>query len=73
MVLHLPAFVISDSRLKAYLLDNGRTYHIANAVAVTEYIATSWYNPKYKAYPYVTEIGAHNQLPAHRHDVDYFL
>lgn len=41
----------------SYLLDNGKLYHVAHIVAVIEYIATSIWKPKFKTYPYVSEIG----------------
>jgi protein-S-isoprenylcysteine O-methyltransferase len=41
----------------AYLLDNGAMYHIANGVALTEYILTSLWKPEAKSFAYVSEIG----------------
>lgn len=41
----------------AYLLDNGAQYHIANGIAVLEYVAVKLFFPSAKAWPYVTEIG----------------
>lgn len=42
----------------AFLLDNGSTYHIANGVALTEYLITLYFKPTIKSYPYMTSIGA---------------
>ena len=41
----------------AYLLDNGAQYHIANGIAVLEYVVVKLFFPSAKAWPYVTEIG----------------
>ena len=38
-------------------LDNGRQYHIANVVAVTEYAITTYLNPALKNYSYISAIG----------------
>ncbi|KAF8076508.1 Isoprenylcysteine carboxyl methyltransferase family-domain-containing protein [Lyophyllum atratum] len=41
----------------SYLLDNGAMYHIANGVALAEYLITLYFKPALKAYPYLTPIG----------------
>lgn len=43
--------------LIAYLLDNGRAYWYANAVALAEGVISWYFLPQYKAFPYVTFIG----------------
>jgi protein-S-isoprenylcysteine O-methyltransferase len=45
--------------LVAFLLDNGAMYHIANGVALFEYLITIYFKPALKSYPYVTIIGAY--------------
>ena len=42
---------------KAYLLENGRMYHIAHGAAIIEYVVSSYYWPSSKTYPYVSNIG----------------
>lgn len=41
----------------AFLLDNGAMYHIANGIALSEYLITLYFSPSLKAYPYVTVFG----------------
>ncbi|KAJ3550055.1 hypothetical protein NMY22_g652 [Coprinellus aureogranulatus] len=41
----------------SYLLDNGAQYHIANGIAVLEYIFVRLWMPSAKTWPYVTELG----------------
>jgi len=42
---------------KAYLLENGRMYHLAHSAAIIEYLVSSYYWPSSKTYPYVSNIG----------------
>lgn len=42
----------------AFLLDNGREYHIANGTALTEYLITLYFKPSWKGFPYISLIGA---------------
>lgn len=46
-----------DTRLSAFLLNNGSTYHIANGTALVEYLLALYFNPMLKSYPYVSELG----------------
>ncbi|KAH7105668.1 ICMT-domain-containing protein [Auriculariales sp. MPI-PUGE-AT-0066] len=41
----------------SFLLNNGKEYHVAHAVAVLEWLLTRWLRPDYKTFPYVSEIG----------------
>jgi len=41
----------------SFLLDNGKEYHIAHAVAVTEFILTAYFFPAAKRWSFVTPIG----------------
>jgi len=41
----------------SYLLDNGLMYHVANGVALSEYLITLYFKPIAKTYPYISEIG----------------
>ncbi|KAG8930563.1 hypothetical protein FRC02_004026 [Tulasnella sp. 418] len=43
--------------IDSYLLNNGVAYHLANGTAVVEFLITSYFFPKFKTYPYITEIG----------------
>lgn len=43
--------------LEAFLLENGAPYHIANTVAILEYILTLYFKPSLKSYPYISVIG----------------
>jgi len=42
---------------KAYLLDNGAMYHIANGAALLEYLLSLYIIPSGKSWPYVSQIG----------------
>lgn len=53
----LLSFSFSYPTLSAFLLENGMTYHAANASAVTEYLITLYFKPEWKAYPYVSVAG----------------
>ncbi|KAH9966075.1 ICMT-domain-containing protein [Russula dissimulans] len=41
----------------SFLLNNGRMYHIANGVALTEYLLALYLRPSLKSFPYVSSIG----------------
>ena len=41
----------------AFLLDNGAMYHIANGIAVVEYLITLHFKPSFKLHPYISAIG----------------
>ncbi|KAI0068794.1 ICMT-domain-containing protein, partial [Artomyces pyxidatus] len=41
----------------SFLLDNGAMYHVANSLALLEYLVTLYFKPSLKAYPYVSEVG----------------
>lgn len=41
----------------SFLLNNGKSYHIAHTVAILEYLLTSYFIPGWKRYQYVSEIG----------------
>lgn len=41
----------------AFLLDNGAMYHIANGIALSEYLLTLYFLPSAKTYPYVSLVG----------------
>jgi hypothetical protein len=43
--------------LAAFLLNNGQMYHIANSIAVTEYLLVLYSRPSLKSFPYVSSIG----------------
>lgn len=42
----------------AFLLENGAMYHVANGIALTEYLATLFFIPSSKSFTYVSTIGA---------------
>ncbi|KAH7914220.1 Isoprenylcysteine carboxyl methyltransferase family-domain-containing protein [Hygrophoropsis aurantiaca] len=41
----------------SFLLDNGAMYHVANTVAVSEYVFMLYIKPSSKSYPYVSTVG----------------
>ena len=41
----------------AFLLDNGALYHIANGIAIVEYLITLYFKPSLKLHPYISTIG----------------
>jgi len=41
----------------SFLLNNGRMYHIANGVALTEYLLVLYLRPSLKSFPYISSIG----------------
>ncbi|KAJ6628730.1 Isoprenylcysteine carboxyl methyltransferase family-domain-containing protein [Mycena sp. CBHHK59/15] len=41
----------------SFLLENGSTYHIAHGTALFEYLATLYFKPSWKAYPFVSLFG----------------
>lgn len=41
----------------AFLLNNGKEYHIVHAIAILEYLLTSYLIPGWKRYQYVSETG----------------
>jgi protein-S-isoprenylcysteine O-methyltransferase len=41
----------------AFLLDNGALYHIANGLAVVEFLITLYFKPGFKLQPYISTIG----------------
>lgn len=41
----------------AFLLDNGAMYHIANSIALTEYLVTLFFIPSSKSTAYISTIG----------------
>ncbi|KAI0304231.1 ICMT-domain-containing protein [Russula brevipes] len=41
----------------SFLLNNGRMYHVANAIALIEYLLVLYFRPSLKSYPYVSPIG----------------
>ncbi|KAM5540446.1 hypothetical protein V8D89_005904 [Ganoderma adspersum] len=41
----------------SFLLENGAMYHVAHALAVTEYLLTLYFKPEYKQWPYVSFLG----------------
>jgi protein-S-isoprenylcysteine O-methyltransferase len=43
--------------LAAFLLENGAMYHIANGIAVVEYLVTFYFKPSFKFHPYISMIG----------------
>lgn len=47
----------SDAHLVAFLLDNGREYHIAHAVALLEFTISAYFFPNSRRWSYITPIG----------------
>lgn len=41
----------------AFLLNNGIAYHLANGIAVTEFLVTQYFFPNFKTYPWVSQVG----------------
>ncbi|KAF9226568.1 ICMT-domain-containing protein [Gyrodon lividus] len=41
----------------SFLLDNGAMYHIANGIALVEYLVTLYFSPSSKVHPYISAIG----------------
>ncbi|KAI0251276.1 ICMT-domain-containing protein [Lactifluus subvellereus] len=41
----------------SFLLNNGRMYHMANSLALTEYLLVLYFRPSLKLFPYVSSIG----------------
>ena len=48
--------------LAAFLLNNGRMYHMANSVALAEYLLVLYFRPSLKSFPYVSSIGESYEL-----------
>lgn len=42
----------------AFLLENGKAYHIANATGLVEFLVTSYFAPDFKRIPYLFPLGA---------------
>ncbi|KAI0269110.1 ICMT-domain-containing protein [Gloeopeniophorella convolvens] len=42
----------------SFLLDNGRMYHLANGLALTEYLVTLYFKPSLKSFPHASPLGA---------------
>ncbi|KAH9077310.1 protein-s-isoprenylcysteine O-methyltransferase [Lactarius deliciosus] len=40
--------------IDSFLLDNGRMYHVANGLALTEYLLSLYFRPSLKSFPYVS-------------------
>jgi len=47
-------------------LDNGAQYHIANGIAIVEYLVTLYFKPSLKLHPYVSTVGEY-LLPVNMH------
>jgi protein-S-isoprenylcysteine O-methyltransferase len=45
----------------AFLLNNGRMYHIANSIALFEYLLVLYFRPPLKLFPYVSYTGKLNE------------
>jgi protein-S-isoprenylcysteine O-methyltransferase len=45
----------------AFLLNNGRMYHIANSIALSEYLLALYFRPSLKSFPYVSYTGKLNE------------
>jgi len=41
----------------SFLLNNGRVYHMANGLALMEYLLTLYFRPSLKSFPYISFIG----------------
>ncbi|KAG8977704.1 hypothetical protein FRC05_000960 [Tulasnella sp. 425] len=41
----------------SFLLNNGIAYHLANGIAVTEFLVTQYFFPNFKTYPFVSQVG----------------
>jgi len=41
----------------SFLLNNGRMYHMANGLALLEYLLVLYFRPSLKSFPYVSSIG----------------
>jgi len=41
----------------SFLLNNGRMYHVANGLALTEYLLVLYFRPSLKSFPYVSLLG----------------
>jgi protein-S-isoprenylcysteine O-methyltransferase len=41
----------------SFLLDNGRMYHVANGLALTEYLLVLYFRPSLKSFPHVSLLG----------------
>jgi len=41
----------------SFLLENGALYHVANGIAVVEYLVTLYFKPSLKLQPYVSTVG----------------
>jgi len=48
---------IDKCSVDSFLLDNGAPYHIANGIAVVEYLITLYFKPWFKLHPYISTIG----------------
>ncbi|KAH9062828.1 Isoprenylcysteine carboxyl methyltransferase family-domain-containing protein [Lactarius vividus] len=42
--------------IDSFLLDNGRMYHVANGLALTEYLLSLYFRPSLKSFPYVSSL-----------------
>ncbi|KAI0307287.1 ICMT-domain-containing protein, partial [Multifurca ochricompacta] len=43
--------------IDSFLLNNGRMYHMANSLALTEYLLILYFRPSLKSFPYVSFLG----------------
>ncbi|KAI9512228.1 Isoprenylcysteine carboxyl methyltransferase family-domain-containing protein [Russula earlei] len=50
----------------SFLLNNGRMYHIANGLALAEYLVVIYFRPSLKSFPYVSSIGKSLCFGGHR-------
>ncbi|KAG8977756.1 hypothetical protein FRB90_008715, partial [Tulasnella sp. 427] len=48
-----------------YLLNNGKAYHLANGIAVTEFLITKYFFPNLKTWPYVSQFGILLTIASH--------
>ncbi|KAG8953723.1 hypothetical protein FRC04_001927 [Tulasnella sp. 424] len=49
----------------SFLLNNGIAYHLANGIAVTEFLVTQYFFPNFKTYPFVSQVGIIVTLVSH--------
>jgi protein-S-isoprenylcysteine O-methyltransferase len=48
---------MTDVWAEAFLLDNGREYHIAHSIALFEHLTIAYFFPALKTWHYITPIG----------------